>query len=278
VDGVAAALEAGVVASGEAVEMTGTSTVLLICVKEPPRQPALIALSHAVPRAYLLVGAMVSTGATLRWFRDELGFAEVQAARSTNRSAFDIMSEEAGKVSPGAGGLLFLPYMLGERSPIWNTDARGVLFGLSLVTNRAQIIRALMEGAAYGLRHNIDVAEETGTHFHVLRSVGGGSRSAVWNQIKADVLGRPIHVPETSIGAPLGDALLAGVGVGVYSDVISAAQSIARKVTRYEPQEAARTHYDAMYRLYRQLYVANEALFVELAQESTHRAFRQGKV
>jgi xylulokinase len=105
---------------------------------------------------------MVSTSAAPRWFRDELGTAEVQAARSAGRDAFEIMSEEAAKASTGSGGLLFLPYMMGERSPIWNTDARGVLFGLSLATNRAQIIRALMEGAAYGLRHNVETAEEKG--------------------------------------------------------------------------------------------------------------------
>jgi xylulokinase len=270
VDGVAAALEAGVIASGEAVEMTGTSTVLLVCVEEPPRQPALIALAHAVPGAYLLVGAMVSTGAALRWFRDELGAAEVQAARSADCNAFEIMSEEAGKVSPGAGGLLFLPYMMGERSPIWNTDARGVLFGLSLATSRAQIIRALMEGAAYGLRHNVEAAQETGVHIDRLRSVGGGSRSAVWSQIKADILGVPIKVPQTSIGASLGDALLAGVGVGVYPDVVAAARSVSRVATHYRPQDAVRAYYDGMYRLYRQLYVENERLFAELAQSSSH--------
>jgi xylulokinase len=269
VDGVAAALEAGVVASGEAVEMTGTSTVLLICVKEPPRIPALIALAHAVPGAYLLVGAMVSTGANLRWFRDELGTAEVQAARSANCSAFEIMSQEAGMVSPGAGGLLFLPYMMGERSPIWNTYARGILFGLSLATTRAQVVRALMEGAAYGLRHNVDIAEETGIRIRVLRSVGGGSHSVVWSQIKADVLGRPIEVVGTSMGAPLGDALLAGTGVGIYSSVAFATQSVARAVTHYWPEETAQTYYEIMARLYRQLYAANEVLFVELARNST---------
>jgi len=268
VDGVAAALEAGVVAPGEAVEMTGTSTVLLICVEEPPRQPELIALAHGAPGSYLLVGAMVSTGAALRWFRDELGVAEVEMATSSSRSAFDVMSDEAGGVSPGAGGLLFLPYMMGERSPIWNTDARGVLFGLSLATSRAQIIRSLMEGAAFGLRHNLEVAEETGVHIPSLRSVGGGSRSAVWSQIKADVLGRPIEVPGTSIGAPLGDALLAGVGAGIHSDVASAVRSITRPVTRYRPGAFAQARYENLYRLYRQLYVANEQLFHELARSS----------
>jgi xylulokinase len=276
VDGVAAALEAGVVASGEAMEMTGTSTVLLICVEKPPHQPALITLAHAVPGVYLAVGAMVSTGATLRWFRDELGTAEIQTAESRNCSAFDIMSEEAGSATPGSGGLLFLPYMMGERSPIWNTDARGVLFGLSLATRRAQIIRALMEGAAYGLRHNVDVAEETGIRVRVLRSVGGGSRSAVWSQIKADVLGRPIEVPKMSTGAPLGDALLAGAGVGIYPNAAAATQSIARVVTRYTPRETAQNHYDSMYWLYRQLYVVNEMLFVELARSSSYRGSQQG--
>jgi xylulokinase len=269
VDGVAAALEAGVVTSGEAVEMTGTSTVLLVCVDEPPRQPDLIALAHAVPGVYLLVGAMVSTGAALRWFRDELGTAEVQAAQSTDRNAFEIMSEEAGEVAPGAGGLLFLPYMMGERSPIWNTDARGVMFGLSLATSRSQIIRALMEGAAYGLRHNLEVAEETGIRFEALRSVGGGSRSAVWCQIKADVLGRPIAVPAVSLGASLGDALLAGTGIGAYTDLVSATRLMDQPLTLYQPREAVSAHYDAVYPLYRQLYSANEALFGELARISS---------
>ena len=268
VDGVAAALEAGVVASGEAVEMTGTSTVLLICVDRPPRQPALVALAHAVPDSYLLVGAMVSTGATLRWFRDELGTAGLNAARLAGRSAYRIMDQEAEKAPPGAGGLLFLPYMMGERSPIWNTDARGVLFGLSLATKRAQIIRAFLEGAAYGLRHNVEVAEETGVHIHALWSVGGGARSAVWSQIKADVLGRPIDVPDTPIGAVMGDALLAGAGAGVYPDLAAAARSVPRVCTRYEPRETARTCHDDMYRLYRRLYAANKLLFSELARSS----------
>ncbi len=265
VDGVAAALEAGVVTPGEAVEMTGTSTVLLVCVDEPPRQPDLIALAHALPGAYLLVGALVSTGAALRWFRDELGSAEV----STGRDAFEIMSEQAGEVAPGAGGLLFLPYMMGERSPIWNTDARGVLFGLSLATSRAQIIRALMEGAAFGLRHNVGVAEKAGVHIETLRSVGGGSRSAVWSQIKADLLGRPIAVPAVSLGAPLGDALLAGTGVGLYPDLVSATRLVDQPLTVYQPREAASAHYDRLYPLYRQLYIANEGLFGELARVSS---------
>jgi xylulokinase len=269
VDGVAAALEAGVVTAGEAVEMTGTSTVLLVCVDEPPHQPDLIALAHAIPSSYLLVGAMVSTGAALRWFRDELGAAEVQTAESTNRDVFEIMSEEADWAVPGAGGLLFLPYMMGERSPIWNTDARGVIFGLSLATSRAQIIRALMEGAAFGLRHNVDVAEKTGVRIGTLQSVGGASRSAVWSQIKADVLGRPIAVPGMSMGAPLGDALLAGTGIGVYTDLVSAARLFDQPLTLYQPGKGASAHYDTLYPLYRQLYTANEKLFGELASSSS---------
>jgi xylulokinase len=269
VDGVAAALEAGVVTPGEAVEMTGTSTVLLVCVDEPPHQPDLIALAHAIPGFYLLVGAMVSTGAALRWFRDELGAAEVQTAESTSRDVFEIISEEAGQAAPGAGGLLFLPYMMGERSPIWNSDARGVVFGLSLATSRAQIIRALMEGAAFGLRHNVDVAEKTGVQIEILQSVGGGSRSAVWSQIKADVLGRPIAVPGMSMGAPLGDALLAGTGIGVYTDLVSAARLFDPPLTLYQPGKGTSAHYDTLYLLYRQLYIANETLFGKLARSSS---------
>ena len=190
VDSPAAALEAGVAEPGIAAEMTGTSTVVIMPNDRGLTEPALIAMPHALPGIHLLLGAMVSSGGCLRWFRDQLGQPEVQAASRAGADAFDLLTRQAAQVGPGSGGVIFLPYMMGERSPLWHTNARGVFFGLSLATRKAALVRAILEGAAFALRHNMEVAVRAGAEVREMRSVGGCSRSDLWNQIKADVLGR----------------------------------------------------------------------------------------
>ena len=134
VDSATAALEVGVVEPGIAAEMTGTSTVVIIPNDSGLTEPALIAMPHALPGLHLLLGAMVSSGGCLRWFRDQLGQSEVQAAKEQGADAFDLLTEQAAQAPPGSDGVVFLPYMMGERSPLWHTNARGVFFGLSLAT------------------------------------------------------------------------------------------------------------------------------------------------
>ncbi|MEZ4678140.1 MAG: FGGY family carbohydrate kinase [Caldilineaceae bacterium] len=197
-DGTAAGIEAGLVHTGDAVEMTGQSTVLLICNDQPYLGRDLIPLGHAIPGKHLVVGALVASGGALRWFRDQLGEPERAAAASQNRDPFDLLCEAAAQSPAGANRLVFLPYMYGERSPIWDSDARGVFFGLSLASQKRDLIRAIMEGAAYGLRHNVAVAAAAGFALNTLACVGGGARSALWNQIKADVLQRPIRLPKAA--------------------------------------------------------------------------------
>ncbi|MEO8392811.1 MAG: FGGY-family carbohydrate kinase, partial [Chloroflexota bacterium] len=143
---------------------------------------------------------------------------------------------------------------MGERAPIWHTQARGVFFGLSLATPRAALIRAILEGTAFALRHNVEVARAAGVRIDELRSVGGGTRSALWNQIKADVLGMPVLLPKTSVGAPFGDAVLVGMGSGLYADIDRTLPQLITIQTRYEPNPANQQRYDAIYPLYRSLY------------------------
>jgi xylulokinase len=254
VDGSAAAVEAGAVEIGSAAEMTGTSTVLLMPNDGGVSEPAFIAMPHALPGLHLLLGALVASGASLRWFRDEFGQIETQTALQSGRDPFDLLTQAAAGVPVGSGGVLFLPYMMGERSPIWHTNARGVFFGLSLATPRAALIRAILEGVAFGLRHNVEVARAAGVSISEIRSVGGGSRSSLWNQIKADVLGVPILLPEASVGAPFGDALLAGMGLGWFPDPAAAVRARVRLGRRYEPNPEHHAHYSALYPLYRRLY------------------------
>ena len=255
VDGAAAALEAGVAQAGIAAEMTGTSTVVMIPNSDGITEPSLISMPHAIPPVHLLVGAMVSSGASLKWYRDQFGLVEQQAAHLLHADVYDLLTRQAAQAPPGSDGLIFLPYMMGERSPLWHTQARGVLFGLSLATTRAATIRAILEGTAFALRHNLEVASQAGAPVREVRSVGGGARSALWNQIKADVLGLPILLPEASVGAPFGDAMLVAMGLGYYPDLMSTLTRIVQIKTVYEPRSECRGLYDELYGIFRDLYV-----------------------
>jgi xylulokinase len=254
VDSPAAALEAGVTEPGIAVEMTGTSTVVIIPNDRGITEPALIAMPHALPGIHLLLGAMVSSGGCLRWFRDQFGPTNSQAVNEGFGDAYDQLSQQASEVAPGSGGVIFLPYMMGERSPIWHTNARGVFFGLSLATPKAAIVRAIMEGAAFALRHNVEVAARAGVEVHEMRSVGGCSRSDPWNQIKADVLGMPLLLPRTSVGSPFGAAILAGMGAEVFPDVKKSLQGMVQLSRRFEPNRANHEIYTQRYRVFRDIY------------------------
>jgi xylulokinase len=211
-------------------------------------------MPHAIPDMHLLLGAMVASGASLRWFRDTLAGEEVAIARQQKRDAFDLLTEQAGQIKPGSDGVIFLPYMMGERAPIWHTQARGVFFGLTLATSKGAMVRAVLEGTAFALRHNLEVARNAGVPVQEIRSVGGGTRSALWNQIKADVTGFPVLLPETSVGAPFGDALLAGMGLNWYTDIRETAAKLIRVKTVYEPERETHERYQAMYAIFRRIY------------------------
>ncbi len=174
-DGTAAGIEAGLVEPGDAVEMTGQSTVLLICSDQPYLGRDLIPLGHPEPGRFLVAGALVAGGGAVRWFRDQLGEPERNRAAEQGVDPYDLLMASVETSPPGANRLIFLPYMYGERSPIWDSDARGVFFGLSLATEKADLIRAIMEGATYGLRHNVETAAAGGFAMNRLACVGGGA-------------------------------------------------------------------------------------------------------
>jgi xylulokinase len=234
--------------------MTGTSTVLIMPHDGTIHEPALIRMPHALPGIHLALGAMVASGASLRWFRDQFAALEKQTADERGLDAFDLLTGPAAAIPAGASGVIFLPYMMGERAPIWHTQARGVFFGLSLATPKAALVRAILEGAAFALRHNVEVAARAGIVLRELRSVGGGTRSVLWNQIKADVLGIPVLLPEASVGAPFGDALLVGLGLNLFPDFQAAVREVVRIRQRYEPDPARHAVYDQIYPIFRSIY------------------------
>ena len=161
------------------------------------------------------------------------------------------MSEAAAE-APCAGEVVFLPYLAGERSPLWNPDARGVFFGLSFATTRGQMIRAVMEGVAFSLRHNLDTAEAAGVYAGTLRATGGSCNSPVWMQIKADITGRRIEVPQAETAAAWGAAILAGIGSDVFESWEEAVGSI-QVMRSYEPDLNRSVLYEKQYQKYLRL-------------------------
>ncbi|GAB4536718.1 MAG: xylulokinase [Anaerolineae bacterium] len=254
VDSAAAAIEAGVVDPGVAAEMTGTSTVLIIPDDGRVAEPAFITMPHAVSGIHLLLGALAASGASLRWYRDQFGLVEINAGAQLGVDSYELLTMQAARVAPGSRGVIFLPYMMGERSPIWHTNARGVFFGLSLDTPRAALIRAILEGTAFALQHNVKTAQQAGVTLNEIRSVGGGTRSSLWNQIKADVLGLPILLPQVSVGAAFGSAVLVGMGLGLYPDVRRTLHEMVQPGARYEPDPDNHALYQELYQVFRSIY------------------------
>ena len=226
-DAACGTLGAGVYQVGQTQEQGGQAGGMSICTDRALAHRKLILGTHVVPGRWLLQGGTVGGGGTLKWFRQELG----------KGMSFDELTAEAGRVPAGAEGVLFLPYMAGERSPIWNPDAKGVFYGLSYDKTRSHMIRAVLEGVAFSLEHNLRTAEETGAHVEVMNAMGGSANSLLWTQIKADVTGKTMQVPASDTATTLGAALLAGVGCGVYGDYEEAVNRTIRITRIQKPDE-----------------------------------------
>jgi xylulokinase len=250
-----AGLAIGVVQPGQAFLSLGTAGTLYIVEDGQIVHPQLLAFWHVLPDQILLGGSVVAVGGALQWARQLLG----QLPDS------DSLTRLATESEPGAGGLLFLPYLSGELQPINDGNARGVFLGLSWRTGRAEVARAVMEGAAYAVAHNAQIAREAGVRMVEMRAVGGPTRSPLWCQIFADVTGEPIAVPADHAGAPLGNALLAAAGVGLVADPAQVALSAARAGRVYEPDPRRHQRYQALFAIYRQLYPQLREQFATLA-------------
>ena len=262
VDGCSAALEAGVIDPGVVAEMTGTSTVLLMPTDGNNFNDAFVAIEHAIAGRQLRLGAMVASGASVAWLQQSILKGE---------QSVEQLSKDAQDVAPGSEGLLFLPYMMGERSPIWHTNARGVFFGLSLTTTPAMMFRAVLEGTAFALAHNVEIGKASGIRIDEIRSIGGGSKSGLWNQIKADVLGMPIAVLEDSVGAAVGDAYLAGMGAGLFKDIRQTLKTNVKIETRFVPDQKVHSYYQERYARFRSLYESIKEEFDKSAPTASYK-------
>jgi len=262
-DQAANAVGVGNIKPGVITETTGGALAVVATIDRVILDPArrMPCHHHAVQGKYFLQPWCHTAGALLKWYRDNFGLLEIEAANKMGVDPYDLLTLEASRVSPGSDGLILLPHFMGAASPEFNPNAKGVLFGLTLYHGRGHVIRAIMESIAYMLRRNVELLEDLGVEIKEVRSTGGAARSPLWNQIKSDVLQKPVLTVHTEETAALGVAMLAGLATKTFSSLEDAADSMVLIKERFIPSEANRDLYDKQYEKYVKLYKSVEALF-----------------
>jgi len=254
----AGAVGVGVIDEGQMMVSLGTSGVIFAPVRKatPDSSLALAAFDHAVPKASYYMGCILSAGGALQWYRNQLGREEIAEARRLKLDPYDLLTHHAAATEPGAEGLFFLPYLMGERSPHNDPDARAAFVGLSIRHTKGHMTRAVIEGVCFALRDCLEAVQKLKVEVTEIRATGGGARSPFWMQILADVLGVKVQCVESAEGPALGAAILAGVGTGTYKDFASASKKAIRLGAEYRPNPKYKKIYDAIYPKFRKLYPA----------------------
>ena len=200
----------------------------------------------------------------LRWFRDNFAEREIEEARKKGMNVYDLLTSMAAESPLGAKELFLLPYFEGSGTPTFNRKARGVFLGLTLAHTKNEVLRAMLEGLSYELRTNIEAIEKQGTEITEIRAIGGGARSDFWSQLKADVTGRPLVVPNVTEAAALGAAILAGIGAGLYKNAEEALKRVYKEKSRFSPRVENTKRYDRYYNVYRKIYKPLIEIFDEI--------------
>ncbi|GFP27644.1 xylulokinase [Candidatus Hakubella thermalkaliphila] len=248
----------GVVVPGIALSAVGTGGQLTAATSDFVVDPQLRihTLCHAVPESWHVMGAVQSAGLSLRWFRDNLAQPERLVGKLSKVDPYVLLSEEAKYIPPGSGGLLFLPYLVGERSPHMDPYARGAFIGLTIQHTKPHMVRALMEGVIFAMKDCLEIFRELGIEIKQVRVTGGGAKSSIWRQIQADIYGIEISATNVSEGSAFGAALLAGVGAGMFRDIHEACDATVSVLETVSPIREHVEIYEEMYDIYRSLYPA----------------------
>ena len=263
----AACLGAGIINPGLICDIAGTAEPVCAASHTPFFDPTSLVETHchADPDLWLLENPGFVSGANYRWLRDEFFKPEIQSASGSCRNPYELLDQLAADIPPGSEGLIFLPCLMGAMTPTWNAAARGTYMGFTLAHSRGHFVRALLEGSAYALRDITDQMSRMGLPLQQIRAVGGGARSRLWRQIKADVTGLPVLLPETTETTALGAGILALVGIGLQSSLEEAIQHVVKIVDIIEPVEKSRRCYEEYYQLYRATYQALLPVFDQLS-------------
>ncbi|HKQ53448.1 MAG TPA: FGGY-family carbohydrate kinase, partial [Pyrinomonadaceae bacterium] len=244
-----------IVEPGAVSATIGTSGVVFAATSRPAldKKGRVHTFCHAIPGRWHVMGVTQAAGLSLRWFRDRFGVGDGAAAGA---DPYDLLSKEAATAPPGADGVLWAPYLMGERTPHLDPHARAALVGLAASHTRSHVVRAILEGVAFSLRDTLTIFAEMDVPVENIRLGGGGARSPLWRQIQADVYGRAVEILAAEEGAAYGAALLAGVGAEVWSTVDEACASAVRVAERVEPDESSVAVMERSYEAYRALYPA----------------------
>ena len=255
-DQAAGATGMGIVAAGAVSATIGTSGVVFAATDRPALDPKgrLHTFCHAIPDRWHVMGVTQAAGLSLRWLRDNL-------CSSNRKDSYDELTAEAAEIAPGADGLLWTPYLMGERTPHLDAQARAALVGLTASHTRGHIVRAVLEGVAFSLRDSFTIFEEMGVPVRSVRLGGGGARSDVWRQIQADIYGIDVEIVEAEEGAAYGAAILAGVGAKQWPSVDAACAAIIRVAKRIAARPNVASKMNESYAVYRRVYPATRSIF-----------------
>jgi xylulokinase len=258
-DQAAGATGMGIVTPGAVSATIGTSGVVFAATDRPAldSRGRLHTFCHAVPGRWHVMGVTQAAGLSLRWFRDNFESSGAQSAADP----YEKLTAEAATAPPGADGLLWAPYLMGERTPHLDADARGALVGLTASHTRAHIVRAILEGVAFSLKDTFTIFDEMKVPVKSIRLGGGGARSPLWRQIQADVYNHEVEIVEAEEGAAYGAAILAGVGAKIWPSVDAACDSVVRVVHRVKPNPANAETMQKNYAAYRRIYPALKSIF-----------------
>jgi len=263
------ALGAGIVESGPAVDATGTVECIGVILKnlsltEQARIQGFAVHHYVIEDQYFLFGFNPTSGVILRWFRDNFAEKERQEAEKRGMDVYDLLTSMASESPLGAKELFLLPYFEGSGTPTFNRKARGAFLGLTLAHSKNEVLRAILEGLSYELRTNVEAIESQGTEITEIRAIGGGARSDFWSQLKADITGKPLVVPNVTESAALGAAILAGVGADLYKSAEEAVRMVYREKSRFSPRAENVKKYDKYYHVYRKIYRHLAKIFDEI--------------
>jgi sugar (pentulose or hexulose) kinase len=256
----------GVIAPGATCDITGSSEIINFYAEQPVLDSRLMNLHGAGP-GWIAFGILDSGGIALKWWKDNFGEPQIEAAKRAGTSPYDLLMAEAAQVLSGAEGLFFLPYLNGERT-LGSADSRGVYFGLHMRHRRAHLTRALLEGVCFEMRQSIDIVRDRGVPVTEISTGGGGARSALWSQIKADVYGVPVKTVQGEEAGLVGAMILAGVGCGLFASEAAGVAQLVRTAARFTPNAATQAAYATLFPVYRHLHDVFQAPF-KLAAEAT---------
>jgi xylulokinase len=255
-DAAAEAISAGLSKIGDMMIMYGSSTFFILKTDKFISSSHFWASPFLEPGTFSVAGGTATAGSLTRWFRDQFGFPELETQRAGGENAYSILARLATESPPGSNGLVALPYFSGERTPIHDPRARGLIFGLTLKHSRADIYRALLESVGYAIRHNLEIMKAEGMQPERLLAVGGGTLNRLWMQIVCDIAGITQVIPTQQMGACYGDAFLAGIGAGLFSNTREISRWLGSAQT-LNPDDECHSRYEPYYQLYRDLYEQN---------------------